>query len=138
MGRAAPSGTRRRGVRIPIVVAIAETEPSPERAEIVRHHLREARTKIDRSDYDGSFMESCKALELLRTLSPATTPIERKPQDRDAEQRIHAVTDAFFSPASAALHTGPPIKDFEPLRADAVALAAGMASVAQQVFARLD
>ena len=100
--------------------------------------MREARTKIDRADYDGSFTESRKALELLRALSPATTPIERNSQDRDAGQRIHAVIDAFFSLASAALHTDPSIKDFEPIRADAVALAAGTASVAQQVFAWLD
>lgn len=126
-----------RGVGIPIVVPIAATEPSPERAEIVRY-LREARTKIDRADYDGSFTESRKALELLRALSPATTPIERNPQDRDAPQRIHAVIDALFSLASAALHTEPPIKNFEPNRADAVSLAAGTASVAQQVFAWLD
>lgn len=126
-----------RGVGIPVVVPIAATEPSPERAEIVRH-LREARMAIDRADYDGSFAASRKGLELLRALSPATRPIEKNPRERDASQRIHAVIEGLFSFASAAMHTDPPIKDFLPMRADAVALAASAASIAQQVFARLD
>lgn len=46
--------------------------------------------------------------------------------------------DALFGLASAAMHTEPPIKDFVPMRADAVALAAGTASVSQQIFAWLD
>ena len=45
---------------------------------------------------------------------------------------------AFFSFASSALHADPPVKDFEPIQADVVALAAGTASVAQQVFVWLD
>jgi hypothetical protein len=40
--------------------------------------------------------------------------------------------------ASASLHTDAPVKNFVPLRADAVALAAGTASVAQELFAWLD
>ena len=108
-----------------------------ERAEIVRY-LKDARQKIDGADYEGSFACSRKALELLRGLSLAKskTPIPKESKERDVPQRIHVVIDSLFSLASASLHTDGPIKDFEPMRADAVALAGATASVAQEVFAR--
>jgi len=125
-----------RGVGIPVLVPIAAVDPSPERSEIVRH-LRDARQKIDGADYPGAFTETRMALELLRKLSPSALPLPG-PQERDPLQRIHAVIEALFSLTSAALHTDPPIKNFVPIRADAVAVVAGTASVAQQVFVRLD
>lgn len=125
-----------RGVGIPIVLPLAAVEPSAERAEIVRH-LKDARMKIDGADYAGSFGSSRKALELLRGLSPATTPVPKEAKHRDVLQRIHAVIDALFSLASASPHVDGPIKDFEPMRADALALAGATASVAQEVFAHL-
>jgi hypothetical protein len=126
-----------RGVGIPLVVPIAATEPNVDRAEVVRH-LRAARQKIDEGDYTGSFTESRLALELLRKLSPATVPLPGDKKERDPAQRIHAVLEALYSFGSVTLHADPPIKDFAPLRADAVALVAGTASVAQQVFSWLD
>jgi hypothetical protein len=126
-----------RGVGIPIVVPIAAVEPNPLRAEVVQH-LRDARQRIDGADYSGSFAEARKALELLRGLSPAAIPLPKDAKERDPLQRIHAVIDALFNLASASLHTDPPIKNFVPIRADAVAVVAGTASVAQQVFAWLD
>lgn len=126
-----------RGVGIPVLVPIAGLETSPQRAEVVRH-IKEARQKIDGGDYLGSFTESRMALELLRGLSTATLPLPKDAKERDPLQRIHAVIEALFSLASAPLHTDPPIKNFVPMRADAVAVAAGTASVAQQLFAWLD
>jgi hypothetical protein len=126
-----------RGVGIPVLVPLADLEPSPQRAEVVQH-LKAARQKIDGADYPGSFAESRKALELLRALSPASLPLPKDPKDRDPLQRIHAVVDALYALASATLHTDAPVKNFVPLRADAVALAAGTASVAQEFFAWLD
>jgi len=126
-----------RGVGIPVLVPIAAVEPNAERAEVVRR-LRHARQKIDGADYQGSFAETRKALELLRGLSQASLPLPRDPKERDPLQRIHAVIESLFSLASAPLHTDPPIKDFVPMRADAVAVAAGTASITQQVFAWLD
>ncbi|MGH9918909.1 MAG: hypothetical protein ACRD6W_08595 [Nitrososphaerales archaeon] len=70
-------------------------------------------------------------------LSPAL-PLPKELKDRDPLQRIHAVIDALYRMTSATQHTDPPIKDFVPIRADAVAVAAGAASVAKQVFAWLD
>jgi len=125
-----------RGFGIPIVLPLAAVEPSAERAEIVRH-LKDARQKIDGADYAGSFACSRKALELLRGLSLAKNPIPKEAKDRDVFQRIHVVVDSLFNLASASLHADGPIKDFEPMRADAVALAGATASVAQEVFARL-
>ena len=126
-----------RGFGIPILLPLAAVEPSVERAEIVRY-LKDARQKIDGADYEGSFACSRKALELLRGLSLAKskTPIPKESKERDVPQRIHVVIDSLFSLASASLHTDGPIKDFEPMRADAVALAGATASVAQEVFAR--
>ena len=126
-----------RGVGIPIVLPLAAVESSAERAEIV-HHLKDARQRIDGADYAGSLACSRKALELLRGLSPATTPLPKEAKERDVLQRIHAVIDALFSLASASHHVGGPIKNFEPMRADAVALAGATASIAQEVFAHLD
>lgn len=126
-----------RGVAIPVLVPLADLEPSPQRAEVVQH-LKAARQKIDGADYPGSFAESRKALELLRGLSPASLPLPKDPKDRDPLQRIHTVVDALYALASASLHTDAPVKNFVPLRADAVALAAGTASVAQELFAWLD
>lgn len=126
-----------RGVGIPVLVPIAATEPNVDRAEVIRH-LRAARQKIDGADYSGSFKESRLALELLRKLSPATVPLPREPRERDPLQRIHAVLEALYSFGSVTLHADPPIKDFAPLRAEAVALAAGTASVAKQMFVWLD
>lgn len=125
-----------RGVGIPIVLPLAATEPDPTRSEIVRH-LKDARQKIDGADYAGSVACSRKALELLRGLSPATTPVPKDAKGRDVLQRIHTVIDALFSLASASPHVDGPIKDFEPMRADAVGLAGATASVAQEVFAHL-
>jgi hypothetical protein len=126
-----------RGVGIPVLVPLATLEPNAQRAELIRH-LKEARQKIDGADYAGSFTETRKALELLRGLSQATLPLPKDLADRDPLQRIHAVVDALFSLASASQHTDPPIKNFVPMRADAVAVVAGTASVAQQLFAWLD
>ena len=125
-----------RGVGIPILLPLAATEPDPKRAEVVRQ-LKNARQKLDGADYAGSVADSRKALELLRGLSAATTPVPAKPNDRDLPQRIHAVIDSLFSLASASLHVEGPIKDFEPVRADALALAGATASMAQELFARL-
>lgn len=126
-----------RGVGIPVLVPLAAVEPSAERAEVIRH-LKEATQKIDGADYPGSFTDARKALELLRGLSRATLPLPKDTTERDPLQRIHAVIDALFSLASASQHTDPPIKNFVPMRADAVAVTAGTASVAQQLFAWLD
>jgi hypothetical protein len=126
-----------RGVGIPVLVPIAALEPSPQRSDVIRH-IMVARQKIDGADYPGSFAETRKALELLRGLSQATLPLPKDAKERDPLQRIHAVIEALFSLASASLHTDPPIKDFVPMRADAVAVVAGTASVAQQLFAWLD
>jgi hypothetical protein len=126
-----------RGVGIPILVPIAATEPSPQRAEIIRH-IRDARQKIDGADFPGSFMEARMALELLRGMSGATLPLPKDTKERDPLQRIHAVIEALFNLASASLHTDLPIKNFVPMRADAVAVVAGTASVTQQVFSWLD
>lgn len=125
-----------RGVGIPIVLPLTSIDASAERAEIVRH-LRDARQRIDAADYAGSFACSRKSLELLRGLSPATIPMPKEAKDRDVLQRIHVVIDALFNLASASPHVDGPIKDFEPMRADAVALAGATASVAQEVFAHL-
>jgi hypothetical protein len=125
------------GVGIPVLVPIAATEPNADRAEVVLH-VREARQKIDDADYQGSFAETRKALELLRGLSRAATPLPKDPKERDPLQRIHTVIEALFSLASAPLHTDPPIEDFVPMRADAVSVVAATASSAQQVFAWLD
>ena len=126
-----------RGVGIPVLVPLVALEPNADRADVIRH-IKSARQKIDGADYLGSFTEARQALELLRKLSPATVPLPKEPQNRDPLQRIHGVIDALYSLASAPLHVDPPIKDFVPMRADAVALAAGTASVGQQVFAWLD
>lgn len=126
-----------RGFGITVIVPIVAGEPNPQRAEVIRH-LKEARQRIDGGDYPVSFAESRKALELLRKLSPAVTPLPKDAKERDPLQRVHAVIDALFNLASASLHTDTPIKDFVPMRADAVAVVAGTASIAQQVFARLD
>jgi hypothetical protein len=126
-----------RGVGIPVLVPLVALEPNPQRADVIRH-LKKARQKIDGADYPGSFAETRKALELLRGLSTATLPLPKDPKERDPLQRIHAVIDALHSLASASLHTDPPIKDFVPMRADAVAVVAGTASIAQQMFAWLD
>jgi hypothetical protein len=125
-----------RGVGIPIMLPLAATDPSPSRAEIVRH-IKDARQKIDGADYVGSFASSRKALELLRGLSPARTPLPKDAKDRDVTQRIHVIIDALFSLASASAHVDDPIKEFEPTRSDAVALAGATASVTQRVFADL-
>ena len=126
-----------RGVGIPVLVTLVAPEPNPDRAGVVRH-LKDARQKIDGVDYSGSFTESRLALELLRKLSTATLPLPKDSKDRDPLQRIRAIVEALFSMASAPLHTDPPIRDFVPMRADAVALAAATAGIAQQVFAWLD
>lgn len=125
-----------RGVGITVVLPLAAVEPNSSRAEVVRH-LKEARGKIDAADYVGSITCSRKALELLRVLSAAKTPVPKEIKDRDIAQRIRVVIDALFSLASASLHTDDSIKAFEPARADAVALAGATASVAQEIFARL-
>ena len=126
-----------RGVGIPLLVPLVILEPHADRADVIRH-IKSARQKIDGADYLGSFTEARLALELLRNLSSAALPLPKDPKDRDPQQQIYGVFDALYSLASAPLHVDPPIKDFVPMRADAVALAAGTASVAQQVFAWLD
>lgn len=125
-----------RGVGIPILLPLTSVEPNPEQSEIVRH-LKAARQKIDGGDYSGSFECSRKALELLRSQSEATQPLPKEIKDRDIFQRVRAVIDALFSLASASIHVDGAIKDFEPARADAVALAGATASIAQEVFAHL-
>jgi hypothetical protein len=124
-----------RGVSIPLVVPLPEAHPGEVRSELVQY-LRKARQKIDSADYSGSIAESRKALELLRTISPAQTPLP-KPEERDVSQRLRAIIDALFSLASADPHTDPPVKNYVPSRGDAVLLVAGSAAVAQDVFARL-
>jgi hypothetical protein len=126
-----------RGLGIPVLVPIAAVETSPPRAEVVQH-LKIARQKIDEADYPGSLAEARKALELLRALSPAALPLPKGAQERDVLQRIHAVIDALYSMSSASAHTDLPVKNFVPIRADAVAVAASTASLAQQLFAWLD
>lgn len=126
-----------RGVGIPVLVSLAALDTSPERAEVV-HHLKAARQRIDAADYPGSIAEARKAIELLRGLSPASLPLPKDPQARDPAQRIHAVVDALYGLANASAHTDPPVKNFVPLRADAVALAAATASIAQEIVAWLD
>ncbi|WP_029429453.1 hypothetical protein [Blastococcus sp. URHD0036] len=126
-----------RGVEVVVVVPIAAVEPNPQRADVVRH-LKQARQRIEGGDYFGSFAEARKALELLRGLSQAATPLPKDVKERDPLQRIHSVIDALFNLASACLHTDPAVRDFVPTRADAVAVVAGSASVSQQVFASLD
>lgn len=59
------------------------------------------------------------------------------PKDRDIHQRIHAVIDSLFSLASASPHVDDAVKSYEPRRADAVAVAAGTAAVAHEMFALL-
>lgn len=125
-----------RGVNIPILVPLPELHPDQSRAAVVRH-LRYALQKIDGSDYSGSIAESRKALELLRKLSPATTPLPKNPQDRNAMQRIHAIIDALFGLASAPAHVDDVVADFQPIRADAVSIAASTAAIAQEIFAHL-
>ncbi len=125
-----------RGVNIPILVPLPELHPDPGRASVVRR-LRDALQKIDGADYSGSIAESRKALELLRKVSPATLPLPKNSQDRDAMQRIHAVIDALFSLASASPHVDDAVADFEPIRADAVSLAASTSAIAQELFAHL-
>jgi hypothetical protein len=125
-----------RGASISLVVPLPEASPAESRGDIVRH-LRVARQKIDGADYSGSIAESRKALELMRTISPAQQPLPSSPRDRDPRQRLHAIIDAVYSFASADPHTDPVIKDYVPSRSDAVATAACAAALAQDVFALL-
>lgn len=126
-----------RGVGIPVLVPIAAAEPDPERSEVVRH-LRQARQKVDSGDYVGSFAETRMALEVLRRLDAVERPLPKEAPARDVPQRVGAVVDALFSLASAPLHTDPQVRSFAPRRADAVAVVAASASIAQQIFAELD
>lgn len=126
-----------RGLGIPVIVPLVAVQPDPQRASVVRH-LAEAQQRIASGDYTGSFTASRKSLELLRELSTAIRPLPKVLKERDPLQRVYAVIDALFNLASASQHTDPPIRNFIPTRADAVAVAAGTASVAQQVFAQLD
>ncbi len=125
-----------RGVTIPLVLPIADASPHPARADIVRLVL-DAWQKVDGGNYPGSISDTRKALELIRALSPATLPLPGAAKDRDVDQRIRAVVDALFGLASASAHVDGPIKTFEPQRADAVALTAATAAIAQEIFARL-
>lgn len=124
-----------RGVGIHVLLPLATLEPSAIKADVVRQ-LKSARERIDGGDYAGSSICSRKALENLRILSPAKPPLPKDLKDRDISQRIHAVIDALYGLASASLHVDGPISDFEPKRADAVALAGATASLAQEIFAR--
>ena len=129
-----------RGVGITVLVPLPALEPNEERARVVRE-LSDARQRIDGGDYTGSVGSSRRALETLRALlarllPPGTPPA--RPQERDVPQRIETVLVALFNLASAASHTNEPIGDWEPARADAVALAGATASLAQEVFALLD
>jgi hypothetical protein len=123
-----------RGLGIPLIVPLVEVVSDPQRGEIVGH-LREAWRKVDGADYSGSLAASRKALELLRKVNPVEgrLPVVR---DRTIDQRIHAVLNSLFDLASASAHTEPPVKDFVPLRADAVALVAATAALTQEIFAR--
>jgi hypothetical protein len=60
------------------------------------------------------------------------------PKERDVNQRIRAVLDALYSLASASPHFDAAVEDFEPTRADAVALVGATMSTAQEVFARIE
>jgi hypothetical protein len=126
-----------RGVGITVLLPLAAGEPDPERAKIVRH-LKDARQKIDGADYAGSFASSRKALELLRKLGPFALTGPTVPKERDVNQRIRAVLDALYSLASASPHVDAAVEDFEPTRADAVALVGATMSTAQEVFARIE
>ena len=123
-----------RGVGIPLIVPLVQVMPDAVRAEIVRH-LGDAWRRIGEGDYRGSMAASRKALELLRELSPVqgTLPASR---ERTVDQRLHAVLNSLFDLASASAHTDAPVKDYVPMRADAVALVAATAAMAQDVFAR--
>ena len=129
-----------RGVGIPILVPLPALEPNEERARVVRE-LRAARQKLDGGDYRGSVISSRRALEILGELLARLLPAGTRPsraKERDVPQRIETVRKALFDLASAASHTNEPIGDWEPARADAVALAGATASLAQEVFALLD
>ena len=99
--------------------------------------LREAWHKVNAGDYSGSMACSRKALELLRVLSPASTPIPPDRKDRERLQRSHQVIDKLFELASAPAHADGATKSYQPERADAVALAGATAAFAQFVFALL-
>jgi len=99
--------------------------------------LREAWQKVDGADYPGSIASSRKALELLRELSAVKQPLPPAIKDRDVEQRVRAVVDALFALASAPAHMDGPTKNFQPERADAIAVVAAAAAVAQEIFVRL-
>ena len=125
-----------RGVNVSILLPLPELHPDPVRVEVVKR-LRDALQKIDGGDYSGSIAESRKSLELLRQLSPAVLPLPKNPQERDPMQRIHAIIDALYSLASAPPHVDDAVKDFEPIRADAVAIAGSTSAIAQELFSHL-
>lgn len=126
-----------RGAALTVLLPLPEVAPNQERASIA-HHLRSARQKIDGGDYSGAMTEARKALEILRRMSPGTKPIPTKAVERDARQRIHAVIESLYALGSAPLHTDDSVKNFQPMRADAVSLVGSTIAVVQQVFAHLD
>ena len=125
------------GAAVTVLVPLDMAEPIPARAEIVAH-LRLARGKIGSGDDTGSIAEARQALELLRGFRTDVGPLPRLPKDRDPLQRIYFIVDALYSFASASAHPDPPVKEFAPERPDAIAVVAGAASVAQQLFHWLD
>ncbi|MCL4433981.1 MAG: hypothetical protein M1399_04325 [Actinobacteria bacterium] len=127
-----------RGVGIPIVISLPEVFLSEDRANIARF-LKEAWQKIDGGDYQGAFMDARKSIELIRKLlNSPEQPIPDSKNDRDINQRLHAVSQALFGFASAAVHSDEAILDYLPSREDAVALVGSTAALAQAVFARLN
>ena len=111
-------GRWERGVGIPIVLPLAAVEPSAERADIVRH-LKDARQKIDGADYAGSFAALARRWSSCGT-EPRHDPRAKRCQGPGCPPADPVVIDALFSLASASPHVDGPIKDFEPMRADAV------------------
>ncbi len=124
-----------RGVGIPLVVALPSSLAGADQVDVVRN-IKDAWEKINGADYLGSMTSSRKALEILRRLSPATSPLP-KPNERDVRQRIHAIVESLFSLASAPLHTDPVVNNFVPERTHAITAVAGAAAMAQQVFSQL-
>ncbi|MCL4446641.1 MAG: hypothetical protein M1134_07260 [Actinobacteria bacterium] len=126
-----------RGVGIPIVVALPEITIGRERQEIA-HSLQEAWQKIDGADYQGSFVASRKAAELLRKLSPSDSKSLQRPiTDRGIDDRLYAVVQSLFDLAGAAQHADGATAGYVPSREDAVALAGATAALTQCLFARL-
>jgi hypothetical protein len=119
-----------------VLVHLPFGDVHPDHAEVVRC-IREAEQRIDGGDYEGAIIAARKSLEVLRGLSPAAWPLPPAPKDRAVNQRTYAAIDALFQLASAAAHADGSTSNFKPRREDAVAILAGTAAMAVQVFDQL-